>query len=39
MSDYTEGYNQGVEDALNGVSTYLLDIFSIGVVDMETHTK
>lgn len=34
MSDYREGYNQGVEDALNGVSTYLLDIFSIGVVDM-----
>jgi len=34
MSDYRKGYNQGVEDALNGVSTYLLDIFSIGVVDM-----
>lgn len=34
MSDYREGYNQGVEDALNGVSTYLNDILSIGVVDM-----
>ena len=33
MSDYREGYNQGVEDALNGVSTYLNDILSIGVVD------
>ena len=33
MSDYKKGYNQGVEDALNGVSTYLNDILSIGVVD------
>lgn len=33
MSDYTEGYNQGVEDALKGTSTYLLDFFSISVVD------
>ena len=33
MSVYRRGYNQGVEDALNGVSTYLNDILSIGVVD------
>ena len=33
MNNFKEGYNKGVEDALNGVSTYLNDILSIGVVD------